>query len=123
MSENEKVLFSFFIAIQFLRTPKFRNTLADMMTGLAQTLAYKSQIGQKDSLPKEAFEVDANPEYIKLEHNAMILDPEVALHIAETLAGHIWIMYANLQHVSKPLVWSILGIKGDAGHSNCKLGR
>lgn len=95
MSENEKVLFSFFIAIQFLRTPKFRKTLADMVAGLAQTLAYKSQIGQKDSLPKEAFEVDANPEYIKLEHNAMILDPEAALHIAETLADHIWIMCVN----------------------------
>jgi len=46
-------------------------------------------------LAKEAFEVDANLEYIKLEHNAMILDPEAALHIEETLADHIWIMCVN----------------------------
>lgn len=95
MSENDKVLLSFFIAIQFLRTPKFRNTLTDMVTGMAQTLTYKSQIGKENSLPKEAFEVDANPEYIKLQHSAMILDPEVALHIAETLVDHIWVMCVN----------------------------
>ena len=95
MSKNEKVLFSFFVAIQFLRTPKFRNTLADMVEGMAQTLAYKSQMSKENALPKEAFAVDANRDYIKLQHSAMILDPEVALHIAETMVDHIWIMCVN----------------------------
>lgn len=99
MSENEKILLSFFIAIQFLRTPKFRSTLADMVAGMAQTLAYKSQVSKENALPKEAFAVDANPEYIKLQHGAVMLDPEVALHIAETMIDHIWIMCVNKTNV------------------------
>ena len=99
MSENEKALFSFFAAIQFLRTPKFRNTLADMVEGIAQTLAYKSQMSKENALPKEAFAVDANRDYIKLQHSAMILDPEVALHIAETMVDHIWIMCVNKTNI------------------------
>lgn len=95
MSEHEKVLLSLFISIQVIRTKKFRDTLGDMVAGTAQTLAYKSQINDPDAQPKEAFEVKANPDFIKLQHSLMILDPEAALHLAEILVEHIWVMCVN----------------------------
>ena len=72
MSAQEKVLLSLFIAIQVIRTKRFRSTLSDTLTGAAQALAYKSQMDDPDALPKEAFLVKANPEYIKLQHSLLV---------------------------------------------------
>lgn len=95
LSEEEKVHLSLFIAIQIVRTKRFRNTLSDMVAGTAQALAYKAQIHDEDALPREAFEVKANPDFIKLQHSSMILNPEVSLQIAEILCSHVWIMFVN----------------------------
>ena len=95
MSEEEKVHLSLFIAIQVIRTKRYRDTLGDMFAGMAEVLAYKAQMYDKDALPREAFEVKANPEFIKLQHSSTILDPEMTLHIAEILCDHVWIMYVN----------------------------
>lgn len=95
MSESEKVLLSFFAGVQIIRTKRFRDTLGDMIAGAAQTLAYKAQMHDEDALPKEAFEVRANPEFVKLHHSALMLDPEVVLHFAEVLLNHVWVMCVN----------------------------
>lgn len=95
MSEQEKVLLSIFIAVQVIRTKRFRSTLSDTLTGAVQAIAYKSQADNPDALPKEAFLVETNPEYIKLQHNMMILDPETTIHIAEILVEHVWAMCVN----------------------------
>lgn len=95
MSEQEKVVLSLFIAIQVIRTKRFRSTLSDTLTGAVQALAYKAQIDDSDALPRDAFLVEANPEYIKLQHSMMILDPETAIHIAETLVEHVWVICVN----------------------------
>ena len=52
----------------------------------------KTQMKNENAQPKEAFKVNANPEYIKLQHSMMILDPEVAIQIAEILIDHVWVM-------------------------------
>ena len=95
LSEEEKVHLALFIAIQFIRTKRFRDTLSDMVAGAAQVLAYKSQLHVEDALPKEAFEVKANPEFIKLQHSSMILNPEMSIQIAEILCSHTWVMCVN----------------------------
>ena len=94
-SETEKEFMSLFIAIQIIRTKSFRTNLGDTFAKLYQTLAYKSQMNNENALPKEAFEVEANEDFIKLQHSTMILDEEMAVGIAETLCNHIWVIYVN----------------------------
>ncbi|MCB6452244.1 DUF4238 domain-containing protein [Erysipelatoclostridium ramosum] len=94
-SEIEKSFMALFIAIQIIRTKSFRDNLRDMITKTYQTLAYKSQMNNEDALPKEAFECEVNPDFVKLQHSSMILDEEMAVGIAETLCNHIWVMYVN----------------------------
>lgn len=95
MAEYEKTLMSFFIATQVIRTKKFRETLGDIVEGAIQTLAYKSQMHEKDAKPKEAFQVKADKDFIKLQHSMMILQPEPILQLAEILESHVWIMCVN----------------------------
>ncbi|SOB72687.1 Protein of unknown function (DUF4238) [Anaerobutyricum hallii] len=95
MSEHEKEMLSFFISIQVIRTKKFRETLGDMVAGTAQTLAYKTQMNNIDAQPKEAFEVKANPDFIKLQHSMMILDPAITVRLTEILVDHVWVMCVN----------------------------
>ena len=95
MSESEKVSLALFVAIQITRTKRFRDTLGDMIAGAAQMLAYKSQMHEEDALPKEAFEVKANPEFVKLHHSALMLSPEISIKMANTLLNHIWVMHVN----------------------------
>ena len=95
LTEHEKVMLSLFISIQVIRTKRFRDTLGDMVAGTAQMLAFKAQMNTPDAQPKEVFEVKANPDFIKLQHNMMILNPEATLHLAEILMDHVWIMCVN----------------------------
>lgn len=94
-SETEKKYMSLFIAIQIIRTKSFRVVLGDIYTKFYQTLAYKSQMNNANALPKEAFEVEANPDFVKLQHSTMILNEEIVAEIAETLSNHIWVIYVN----------------------------
>ncbi len=94
-SKEGKEIFSFFIAIQIIRTKSFREILGATIEKTVQTMAYKSQMDDEDALPKESFEVEADKEFIKLQHSSMILDPKVAAEIAEVLSNHIWVMYVN----------------------------
>lgn len=95
MSAEEKDLLSFFISIQIIRTKTFREELGQIIEKTYQALAYKSQMNDIDSLPKEAFEVKANEDFVKLQHSAMILDPEITIQMADVLSNHIWVMYVN----------------------------
>lgn len=94
-SETEKILFSIFIAIQFIRTKAFRQTLNDTIEQLYQTLAYKVQQDDENALSKDDFAVSANKDYVKLEHASMLLNEDMALKFAETMCNHIWVMYVN----------------------------
>lgn len=94
-SEIEKEFMSLFIAIQIIRTKSFRTNLGDTFAKLYQTLAYKSQMNNENALPKEAFEVEVNDDFVKLQHSTMILDEEMVEGIAETLFNHIWVIYVN----------------------------
>ena len=94
-SEIEKSLMAFFIAIQTVRTKSFRNNISDIISKGYQVIAYKSQMNDEDALPIEAFECEANPDFVKLQHSSMILDKELILEIAETYCNHIWVMYVN----------------------------
>lgn len=95
MSESEKLLLSLFIAIQVIRTRSFRDNLGDMFEKIIETMAYKSQMDDEDASPKEAFHCEVDPEYVKLQHSAMIIDPDMAVHFAETFAEHVWVVYYN----------------------------
>lgn len=94
-SETEKVFMALFVAIQVIRTKSFRTMLGDTIAKFYQTFAYKSQMNSENALPKEAFEVEANSDFVKLQHSNMILDEEMAMEMAETLCNHIWIIYVN----------------------------
>ena len=95
LSESEKELFSLFIAIQIIRTKSFRDTIGATIEKLIETLTYKSQMNDEDALPKDAFKVSVDKEYVKLQHNGMILDPEMALEFARVLVKHIWVIFVN----------------------------
>lgn len=94
-SKSEKELFSHFIAIQVIRTKSFRDTIGATFEKLLETMAYKSQMDEENALPKDAFKVSLDKEYVKLKHNGMILDPEMALKFAKVLVKHIWVVYVN----------------------------
>lgn len=95
LSENEKELFALFVAIQIIRTNSFRENIGSMIEQFIGTMAYKSQMHEEDALPKKAFEVSVNKEYVKIQHNEMLLDPEMALDFAKAIRQHIWVMYVN----------------------------
>lgn len=99
MSPAEKDLMSVFIAIQHVRTRRFRDTLDDMMTGAIQTMAYKRQLDGDNPLPKESFKVKMSPEHAKLQHSLIILDPVVMGHLVEILMNHIWVMCINKTNI------------------------
>ncbi|MBR5179678.1 MAG: DUF4238 domain-containing protein [Lachnospiraceae bacterium] len=94
-SEVEKAHLAFFMAIQIIRTKTFRDTFTQTFEKTVQTLLYKQQMGNEDALPKEYFDVQANKDYIKLQHLSMLLDEESTIHIADTLLKHNWVMYVN----------------------------
>ena len=94
-SEVEKAHLAFFMAIQIIRTKTFRDTVNQTVEKTMQTLLYKQQMDNENALPKEYFDVQANKDYIKLQHLSMLLDEESTLHIADTLLKHIWVMYVN----------------------------
>lgn len=94
-SEEEKVRLSLFLAVQIIRTRAFRDSIKQIIEKTYQALAYKQQMNGDDPLSKEEFVVEANKDYVKLQHAGMILDEEVGVQISETLLNHIWVMYVN----------------------------
>ena len=95
LSKNEKELLSFFIAIQIIRTKSFRDNIGSVLEQLCEAMVSKWQMSKKDDLPKNAFEVTVDKESVKLQHNGIVLDPEMALGFAKVLSNHIWIIYIN----------------------------
>lgn len=95
MAKHEKELLAFFIAVQVIRTKRFRTNIEDMIAGAAQMIAYKSQMDNPDALPKETFEVRANSDFVKLQHSMMILAPQVKMFLTDILESHIWVMCVN----------------------------
>lgn len=94
-SQMEKEFLSAFISLQVIRTKTFRETMGETLEKLYQTLAYKSQMNDENAIPKESIVVEANKDFVKLQHSSMLLDDEVILHFAETFCKHIWVMYIN----------------------------
>lgn len=94
-SEDEKIGLALMMAIQMLRTKSHREEIGEMIAKTYQTLAYKMQMNDENALPKEAFEVEANKDFVKLQHSAMFMDAEHILGIAEALLNHIWVMRVN----------------------------
>lgn len=94
-SEEEKLLLSFFIAIQIIRTKVFRETLVDSIEKMYQTFLYKMQMNEKEPLDKEEIKVEVDKDFVKLQHSSMILNDTSTVAMAETLSNHIWIMYVN----------------------------
>ena len=94
-SEAEKIGLALMMTIQMLRTKSFREEMGEMIAKTYQILAYKMQMNDEDALPKEAFEVEANKDFVKLQHSAIFTDVENILDIAEALLNHIWVMRVN----------------------------
>lgn len=94
-SEEEKTFLSLFIAIQIVRTRAYRDIMKQTFEKFYEAFAYKQQMNDTDALPRECFKASVNDDFIKLEHSGMLLDEETAIHFAETLMNHIWVMYVN----------------------------
>ena len=95
LSKEDKSLLSLFLAIQIIRTKAFRDTISQTYKKLLQTLAYKQQMNDKNSLSKENFTIKVNKEFIRLEHISMMLDEDNTTHFAKILANHHWVLYVN----------------------------
>lgn len=94
-STEEKEYLSLFIAIQIIRSKAFRENIKNITEKLYQQIAFILQAQEENSVPKDEIRVAANDDYVKLEHSSVILDPEMAIHVAEILLNHIWVMYVN----------------------------
>lgn len=95
LSEEEKLILSVFLAIQIIRTKAYRDTLNQIVEKTYEVLAYKQQMYDAQALPKECFQVEANKDFIKLQHSSMLMDEGVIFEMAEELAKHIWVVYVN----------------------------
>lgn len=93
-SQDEKDLLSVFIALQIIRTKTFRETLCETIEKLYQVLPSKLQKNEETALPENII-VEANKDFVKLQHSAMLLNSETLLEFAEILNQHIWVMYVN----------------------------
>ncbi len=94
-SEDEKTGLALMMAIQMLRTKSHREEIGEMIAKTYQTLAYKMQMNDENALPKEAFAIEINKDFVKLQHSAMFMDVEHVFSIVESLLKHIWVMRVN----------------------------
>ena len=94
-SAEEKMILSVFLAVQIVRTKSYRDTLSQIIEKTYETLAYKQQMYDEDAIPRECFQVEADKNYIKLQHSCILMDDEIIMELAETLSNHIWVVYVN----------------------------
>ena len=86
---EQTALLSIFLAIQYIRVKVVRNTigeLADMLTQVLSDLNADQKTIDKYTLSKSG---------TKLLHQAMILDNEVVLDLANMFSQHNWILLKN----------------------------
>lgn len=94
LSQEEKDLMSVFIALQSIRTKAFRETIGETIEKLYQVLPSKLQKNKDFALPENVV-IEANKDFVKLQHSSMLLNPETILEFGEILNQHIWVMYVN----------------------------
>lgn len=90
-----KDIFSFFVAIQMLRTKSFRSGISDAIEQFYNVLPKKFPIKGLEPLRSGEFHIKANDEYVKLQHTLIMLDEKELERTAEILNNHIWVMYVN----------------------------
>ena len=95
ISENDKLILAVFLAVQIVRTKSYRDTLRQIIEKTSEVLAYKQQMYDDDAIPRDYFQIKANKDFVKLQHNGMLMDDDVIMDMAETLSKHIWVVYVN----------------------------
>ena len=99
MSEEQKIAFSIYIAVQFLRTRKTRNMLEEGFTKLYETV-FRKIYNQKCENEEEKIQpgdvtFSLGKEAIKVPHAEMILNIDTILDLSVSFLNHIWVIYIN----------------------------
>lgn len=99
MSEEQKIAFSVYLSVQYLRTRKTRNMIEEGCTKLYETLFRKiyNQRCEDDKLELKPGDVtfSIGKEALKILHAEMFLDMDAILDLSVVFLNHIWVIYIN----------------------------
>ena len=99
MSEEQKIAFSVYLSIQYLRTRKTRNMIEEGYTKLYETLFRKiyNQKCEDDELKLDPGDVtfSIGEEALKIPHAEMLLNMDATLDLSVAFLNHIWVIYIN----------------------------
>lgn len=99
MSEEQKIEFSFYLTMQYLRTRKSRNMLEEGYTKMYESLfrkIFNQQCGnEEDKIKPGDVEFSTGKEAMKLLHAETIFDAEHILEMSAAFLNHIWVIYIN----------------------------
>ena len=99
MSEEQKIAFSVYLSVQYLRTRKTRNMIEEGCTKLYETLFRKiyNQRCEDDKLELKPGDVtfSIGKEALKILHAEIFLDMDAILDLSVVFLNHIWVIYIN----------------------------
>ena len=94
ISRRQKQAMSFFVALQYVRTREFRDTIADGSNKFAEAVMKFVPPDQRDEFSRMS-NIPATKNRRKLAHLDFIIDPDVLQDFSEVLSNHIWVVGLN----------------------------
>ena len=94
-SENERILMAWFITLQYVRTRARRDEMGEVIAKTCLALAKKKALTTEEIEMLNIANIKADKDFVKLQHNMVVLNHEKQEKMAETLDNHIWVMYVN----------------------------
>lgn len=99
MSEEQKIAFSIYLTVQYLRTRKTRNMIEEGYTKLYENLfrkIYNQKCQDNESKLKPGdISFSIGKEALKIPHAEMFLDIDTILDLSVAFLNHIWVIYIN----------------------------
>lgn len=93
--ENKRVMVSYYLTLQYLRTKEFREKMLQMYERGATHIIKKSLIGKVDKDFLNEMKLKLKENRINLYHNQILLDTKTIEEISLILLGHIWFVAVN----------------------------
>lgn len=96
LSDENMNYISLFLAIQFMRSKEFRETITELYERLPILLLKKFAKTPEEKRLADSFELKIkNENHKKIYHAQVLTDPEYAAHFAETFRKKIWVIGYN----------------------------
>ncbi|SKA11550.1 Protein of unknown function [Pilibacter termitis] len=111
MSDSEKTTISHYVAIQFSRTKRIRETLSRALSDSIHAIGSKF-------FGIDGLSLDLDKESEKLHHENVLLNKETLVEIAQLVSNHIWIIYINETKIpfwTSDVAISLNAMKGSKG--------